>query len=61
MNGREWEVEDNLENSGHPVAACRVFRVGEVVPGLIGVVLLLGGSAPLDTQRHFPFLARGYE
>ena len=53
MNGRGWEVEDNPENSGHLVAACRVFCVGDVVLGVIGVVLPLGGSAPLDTQRHF--------
>ena len=55
MNGRAWEVEDNPENLGHLVAAGRVFCVGDVVPRLIGVVLPLGGSAPLDTQRHFPF------
>ena len=60
MNGRGWEVEDNPENSGHLVAACRVFCVGDVVLGVIGVVLPLGGSAPLDTQHHFPFVARGY-
>ena len=61
MNGREWEVEDNPENSGHLVTACRVFPIGVVVPGLIGAVLPLGGSAPLDTQCHFPFFARGYK
>ena len=60
MNGRDWEVEDNPENSGHLVAACWVFCVGDVVPGLIRVVLLLGGAAPLDTQRHFLFVVRGY-
>ena len=61
MNSREWEVEDNPENSGYLVIACRVFPAGDVVPGLTGVVLPLGSSAPLDTQRHFPFFARGYK